>query len=87
MMNKLMKFFPALAMVMAVTLAFGFAPAKKVPTRKQQYNGSSWSDIPLTFQRGVHYSCTGQSQDCTRELDEDNNVISGSVEVGTYAPI
>ncbi len=63
-MNKTLKFLPALAMVLAAGLAFGFSPAQ---TSEHGYDGQNWIDVTGLTPGPDTYQCNTSTVVCTRE--------------------
>ncbi len=80
-----MKYFPVLALVMGVSLAFANAP-KKLPfaNTKKAFISGSWQTIPLNYQVGVDYDCLNTTPQCTKLVDSMGADVPGSIETGTY---
>lgn len=63
-MIKFLKLLPALAMVLAATLAFAFAPA---PPSEHGFDGQNWIDVSGLTPGPDTYQCNTSTVACTRE--------------------
>ena len=64
-MVKSLKMLPALAMVLAATLAFGFTP-NTPPTPEHGYDGA-WIEVTGLTPGASTYQCDADPQACTRK--------------------
>jgi len=85
-MNKLLRVFPVLALILGSALAFGGASQADVLQTKRANQNGTWVDITGQVQ-GTDYRCTSSSQVCTKLFDSNNNPISGTEVYGTFTII
>lgn len=83
-MNKLMKSLPALALVLAATMAMAmnFAQPEHTGTLKAFVN-NHWVEIP----ESSSYLCDEEESSCVARFDEADNMISGTLVEGEYTPL
>ncbi|OOG69924.1 DUF6520 family protein [Algoriphagus sp. A40] len=63
-MIKFLKLLPALAIVLAATLAFAFAPAQ---TSEYGYDGQNWINVTGLTPGPTTFLCNEDPQVCTRQ--------------------
>ncbi len=82
-MKKIMKIIPVLALVIGAGMAFAGA-TQPDPVLKEAFHNGEWIDITGKME-GQDYLCVGDENPCTRERDEQGEIVSQVS--GVYTPL